>query len=80
VASPRKEPSHAHSTGKASTRLRRTPEAATYLSISKRTLWTLTNVGEIPSIRFGIGSRKAVRYDIADLDAWIEAKKNGGAR
>ena len=55
-------------------------QAAVYLGLGLRTLWSLTNCGEIPSLRFGHGRRKAVRYDVRDLDAWIEAKKRGGAR
>lgn len=44
--------------------------AARRLSISERTLWTLTNSGAIPSIRLGT---RAVRYRVADLDAWVAA-------
>lgn len=46
-------------------------EAAALLSISERTLWTLTNNGEIPAVRIG----RSVRYDPADLAAWIEQQK-----
>lgn len=57
------------------TRLLRADQAAAYLGISPRTLWSLTNCGEIASVRFGAGRRKSVRYDLCDLEAWIEAKK-----
>ena len=46
-------------------------DAAATLSISPRTLWALTDRGEIPCIRFG----RAVRYDPRDLMAWIAKKK-----
>lgn len=46
-------------------------QAAKALSMSPRTLWTLTNSGEIPCVRFG----RAVRYDPDDLKAWIRAQK-----
>jgi len=42
------------------------------LGICEKTLWTLTQRGEIPAIHIG----RAVRYDISDLKAWIEAKKS----
>jgi excisionase family DNA binding protein len=44
-------------------------EAARLLSISPRTLWTLTNEGKIPSLKI---SKKCVRYRRADLDAWTQ--------
>ncbi len=47
-------------------------DAATTLSISSRTLWALTDRGEIPCIRIG----RAVRYDPRDLTAWISKKKD----
>ena len=46
-------------------------EASAALRISPRKLWELTNSGEVPSIRIG----RALRYPLADLKAWIEAKK-----
>ena len=46
-------------------------QAAKVLSISERTLWTLTANGEIQAVRFG----RSVRYDPADLRQWIETKK-----
>jgi excisionase family DNA binding protein len=47
-------------------------QASKVLSISERSLWTLTANGEIQAVRFG----RSVRYDPADLKKWIEAKKN----
>ena len=47
-------------------------DAATTLSISPRTLWALTDRGQIPCIRIG----RAVRYDPRDLTAWIARKKD----
>lgn len=46
-------------------------EAAKALGIGPRTLWTLTNSGEIACIRIG----RSVRYAMADLQAWIEKKR-----
>lgn len=58
-------------------RLYTTKQAAVYLGVSERTLWTMANSGEIPSVRFGSGRRQSVRFDVADLDAWIEKHKGG---
>ncbi len=55
-------------------RLFRAREAAQYLGISERSLWTLSNMGDLPVIRIG----RAVRYDIRDLDQWIEERKSRG--
>jgi excisionase family DNA binding protein len=46
-------------------------EAAEALAISERNLWGLTDRGEIPVVRLG----RCVRYDPADLRAFIEARK-----
>jgi excisionase family DNA binding protein len=51
-------------------RLLLTPtEAAAALAVSRRTLWSLTNAGIVPSLRIG----RCVRYSVPDLQAWIEA-------
>lgn len=50
-------------------------EAAVLLAISERTLWQLTSDGDVPAIRLG----RSVRYDLADLRAFIAAKRSGGA-
>ena len=47
------------------------PEAASLLSISERTLWTLTEGGHIPCVR--IGNLK--RYRRAALHAWAETEE-----
>jgi putative molybdopterin biosynthesis protein len=48
-------------------------QAAAALCISERTLYALAKSGELPAVRVG----RAVRYDPADLRAWLEsAKKN----
>jgi excisionase family DNA binding protein len=56
-------------------RLLTAEEAARWLNISPRTLWGLTASGELPHLRIG----RLVRYDVADLKAWIQARK-GDAR
>ncbi len=56
----------------ASPRLLRSDEASKVLSISPRTLWTLTDRGEIPCVRI----LRSVRYDPADLQDYIERQKH----
>jgi len=46
-------------------------EAAKSLAISERRLWDLTDTGELQCVRIG----RSVRYDPADLRAWIEKQK-----
>ena len=46
-------------------------QARTYLNISPRSLWSRTRRGEIPCIRIG----RCVRYDPADLRAYVERLK-----
>ena len=46
-------------------------QAAEILAISPRKLWNITASGEIPAIRVG----RCKRYAVADLEAWIEQKK-----
>ena len=48
-------------------------EAARILAVSERTLWGLADRGEIPRVRIG----RAVRYDVRDLDVWIQRNKAG---
>jgi excisionase family DNA binding protein len=53
-------------------------EAAARLAVSEKTLWLMTAPrGTLPCVR--VGSR-GVRYDPADLRAWIEAAKLGSAQ
>jgi excisionase family DNA binding protein len=47
-------------------------QAARVLSISERTLWSLTKDGQIPAVRIG----RAVRYDPEDLRRWINLAKD----
>ena len=56
-------------------------EAAQALAISQRTLWELTQRGELPALRLpgrGIAAR-ALRYDLRDLLAWIDRTKKAQA-
>jgi excisionase family DNA binding protein len=51
-------------------------DAAAYLAISERTLWTLTHhEKKIPAVKIG---RRGIRYDLSDLDAFINKAKGGG--
>ena len=54
-------------------RLLNCKQAAKYLCISEKSLWNLTNAGEICAVRM----RRLVRYDPGDLDAFIEKSKTG---
>jgi len=45
-------------------------ETAKILNICERTLFALTQRGELPSIRIG----RAVRFPMAELQKWIEKK------
>ena len=47
--------------------LLKSKEAASLLGISERKLWTMTNCGEIPSVRLG----KSVRYRRQTLEAFV---------
>lgn len=47
-------------------------EASAMLSISERTLWSLTRSGQIPAVRMG----RLVRYSIADLENFVERSKS----
>lgn len=46
-------------------------QAARALSISERTLYAITKAGDIRAVRCG----RLIRYDPADLRAWIESAK-----
>jgi excisionase family DNA binding protein len=50
-------------------------DAAKALAICEKTLWSLTQRGELQAVKIG----RSVRYDPRDLAAFIDAKK-GGAR
>ena len=45
-------------------------EAAASLSISERTLWTLTKRGEIPHVRIG----RSILYSMDALRTWLDEK------
>ena len=51
-------------------------EAARYLGICERTLWSLTQEGRIPAVKI----RRCIRYDIADLDSFIATAKGAEQR
>ena len=46
-------------------------EASRYLAVSERTLFKFTKQGAIPSVRIG----RCVRYDLSDLEKFIEKAK-----
>lgn len=50
-------------------------EGAKMLGISTRTLWTLTNAGEIPHVRIG----RRVLLNVCAVREWIAARTEGGA-
>ena len=52
-------------------RLIKCRQAAAYLGICERKLWQLEKDGRIPSVRID----RDVRFDIADLDAFIQSAK-----
>lgn len=49
-------------------------EAAKVLSVCEKTLFTLNKRGELPAVRIG----RAVRYAVADLQAFINRQKGVG--
>ncbi|MDZ4848507.1 MAG: helix-turn-helix domain-containing protein [Pirellulaceae bacterium] len=51
-----------------------TRQAAEVLSISTRTIWTLSNSGHLPVIRIG----GAVRYSLVDLREYIDRQRDSG--
>jgi len=55
------------------TRLMTVKAASSYLCISERKLWSMTQTGEIPCVRLG----RCVRYDLQDLDSFIQKMKSG---
>lgn len=46
-------------------------QASEYLCVSPRKLWELSKSGKIQTVRIG----RAVRYDIGDLDSFINEHK-----
>ncbi len=56
--------------------LLRVKEAARFLAISERTLYTLTQRKKIPVIKF----RGNVRYSLTDLEIFIQQARKGGGQ
>jgi excisionase family DNA binding protein len=56
--------------------LLRPNEAAKFLAVSERTLWTLTDRGDLPAVRIG----RLVRYAAEDLEAYVEANRGRAGR
>ena len=56
--------------------LLKTREAAKWLAVSDRTLFSLKATGEIPHVRIG----RSVRYAVDDLQKWISKKTEGSVR
>lgn len=54
-------------------------DAAKALSISERTLWTLTHRGTVPCIKFGARTLYSVKALQELIDGIIAEKKEGGA-
>ena len=50
------------------------PAASRVMSISQRSLWSLTACGAIPCVKIG----RSVRYDLEDLRAYIRQQKRVG--
>lgn len=51
-------------------------QAAAFLNISKRRLWTLTKCGDVIAVRSG----RRVLYEMNDLQTYVNASKRKGAR
>jgi excisionase family DNA binding protein len=49
-------------------------QAAAYLAICERKLWELTKQRRIPAVKIGC---RCIRYDVSDLDRFIQAAKEG---
>ena len=50
-------------------------QAAQMLAVSERKLWSLTHVEKaIPFVKCG----RLTRYAMADLQAWVNARRQGG--
>ncbi len=45
-------------------------DAAKMMCISERTLWTLTDTGKLPCVKFG----KIKRYSVTDINQFIESQ------
>jgi excisionase family DNA binding protein len=49
-------------------------ETAVALSLCQKSVWALTKSGKLPVVRIG----RSVRYDLANVRAFIESAKTGG--
>ncbi|QEG43456.1 helix-turn-helix domain-containing protein [Roseimaritima ulvae] len=49
-------------------------DAAKWLGIGRRKLWSMMASGEIPVVRVG----RSVRYDVDDLREFVASNKEGG--
>lgn len=50
-------------------------EAARMIGVSARTLWSMANAGELPTVRI----RRRVLFNVAALREWVDARTEGGA-
>lgn len=48
-------------------------QAAKWLGLCERSLWSLAHSGEIPTVKM----RRSVRYDVDDLRAYVASRKVG---
>lgn len=55
-------------------RLMSVRDAAKYLNVCERTLWTMLNSKAIPDVRIGSGRGRRL-IDRFALDAWIDAQR-----
>jgi|LauGreDrversion4_2_1035121.scaffolds.fasta_scaffold139522_3 excisionase family DNA binding protein len=51
-------------------------EAAAYIRVGERHLWTVTDRGDLPCIRIG----RLVRYHRHDLDTYIDCRRSNPGR
>jgi excisionase family DNA binding protein len=54
------------------TRLLTAEEVAQVLKVPRRRVWAMSRRGEIPTVRIG---PHGLRFDEADIEAWIERRK-----
>lgn len=51
-------------------------QVAERLALSPRKVWELANSTELPCVRIG----RSVRFDLRDVEAFVERMKKGGRR
>lgn len=56
-------------------RLLKMEEACKYVSLHKNVIWDLIKQKKFPYVNISRGKRPVYRFDIKDLDKWIEKKK-----